>query len=215
MPHITVMIGADGPVIDLGVAVGRSWQRRLAAQGIVVPSATTVRALIDTGSDLSVVHPQVLHQLGVQATGSIRTAFGADDSVFGGVGVESFMRLAPEYKMSWACSLWLRRCSDDRWSPNPRVSLARTSPRTRYCFPDPWGAVEQNVSLATSSGARFLLRLVCATVLRRATVCAIVTGSGTRKPPPRKQCTPGASWGSGGAVAAWSNSGPDFRSRGS
>ncbi len=72
MPHITVMIGADGPVIDLGVAVGRSWQRRLAAQGIVVPSATTVRALIDTGSDLSVVHPQVLHQLGVQATGSIR-----------------------------------------------------------------------------------------------------------------------------------------------
>ena len=73
MPHITVMIGADGPVIDLGVAVGRSWQRRLAAQGIVVPSATTVRALIDTGSDLSVVHPQVLHQLGVQATGSIRT----------------------------------------------------------------------------------------------------------------------------------------------
>ena len=72
MPHITVMIGADGPVIDLGVAVGRCWQRRLAAQGIVVPSATTVRALIDTGSDLSVVHPQVLHQLGVQATGSIR-----------------------------------------------------------------------------------------------------------------------------------------------
>ena len=87
MPHITVMIGADGPVIDLGVAVGRSWQRRLAAQGIVVPSATTVQALIDPGSDLSVVHPQVLHQLGVQATGSIRTircrqfGVGVDNSV--------------------------------------------------------------------------------------------------------------------------------------
>jgi predicted aspartyl protease len=37
-----------------------------------VPPPTTVRALIDTGSDLSVVHPQVLRQLGVQATGSIR-----------------------------------------------------------------------------------------------------------------------------------------------
>ncbi|MFI5454375.1 MAG: aspartyl protease family protein [Isosphaerales bacterium] len=72
MPHFTVMIGADRPVIDLGVAVGRSWQRRLATQGAVVPPATTVRALIDTGSDLSVVHPQILHQLGVQATGSIR-----------------------------------------------------------------------------------------------------------------------------------------------
>ncbi len=37
-----------------------------------MPPATTVRALIDTGSDLSVVHPQVLHQLRVEATGSIR-----------------------------------------------------------------------------------------------------------------------------------------------
>ncbi len=47
--------------------------------------------------------------------------------------------------------------------------------------------VEQNVSLATSSGTRFLLRLVCATVLRRATVCAIVTG-----PAPRKHAPPQA-----------------------
>ena len=59
-------------MIDLAVAVSGSWQRRLAAQGTIVPSPTTVRALIDTGSDLSVVHPQVLQQLGVQATGSIR-----------------------------------------------------------------------------------------------------------------------------------------------
>ncbi len=72
MPHITVKIDADGPVVDLGIAVGRLWQSRLAARGVVVPPATTVRALIDTGSDLSVVHPQVLQQLGVQATGSIR-----------------------------------------------------------------------------------------------------------------------------------------------
>jgi hypothetical protein len=72
MPHFTVMIGSDGPEVDLVVAVGRAWHRRLAAQGISVPSPTTVRALIDTGSDLSVVHPQDLQQLGVQATGSIR-----------------------------------------------------------------------------------------------------------------------------------------------
>ena len=71
---------------------------------------------------------------------------------------------------------------------SPRVSLARTSPRTRYCCPRLLGEhVEQNVSLATSSGTRFLLRLVCATVLRRATVCAIVTG-----PAPRKHAPPQA-----------------------
>jgi hypothetical protein len=72
MPHFTVMIGSDGPTIDLVVAVGRAWRRRLAAQGTSVPSPTTVRALIDTGSDLSVIHPQIPQQLGVLATGSVR-----------------------------------------------------------------------------------------------------------------------------------------------
>jgi hypothetical protein len=72
MPHFTVTIGSDGPGIDLAVAVGVLWQRRLAAQGAIVPSPTIVRALVDTGSDLSVVHPQVLQHLGLRATGSIR-----------------------------------------------------------------------------------------------------------------------------------------------
>jgi hypothetical protein len=72
MPHLSTMIGSDGPVIDLAVAVGETWQRRLAARGQSIPSPTIVRALIDTGSDLSVVHPQILQQLGVPATGSIR-----------------------------------------------------------------------------------------------------------------------------------------------
>jgi hypothetical protein len=73
MAHLTVMFGSDGPAIDLTVAVSGSWQRQLSAQGAVVPSSPlTVRALIDTGSDLTVVHPQVLQQLGVRATGSIR-----------------------------------------------------------------------------------------------------------------------------------------------
>ncbi len=72
MPHVSAMIGSDGPVIDLAVAVGASWQRRLSAQGSAAPAPPIIRALIDTGSDLSVVHPQVLVQLGIQPTGSIR-----------------------------------------------------------------------------------------------------------------------------------------------
>jgi hypothetical protein len=56
MPHFTVILGSDGPTVDLVVAVGRAWQRRLATQATSVPSPTMVRALIDTGSDLSVVH---------------------------------------------------------------------------------------------------------------------------------------------------------------
>ncbi len=60
--------------------------------------------------------------------------------------------------------------------------------------------VEQNVSLATSSGTRFLLRLVCATVLRRATVCAIVHGSGTTEARPPERLSPARN-GVGGIVA--------------
>jgi hypothetical protein len=71
MPHFTVMIGTDGPVIDLTVSVGRTWYQ-FAAHGAPVPSPRTVGALIDTGSDLSVVHPQVLHQLTARATDSVR-----------------------------------------------------------------------------------------------------------------------------------------------
>jgi predicted aspartyl protease len=72
MPHFTVIIGSDGPAIDLAVVVSASWQRRLSAREAAVPPPITIRALIDTGSDLSVVHPQILHQLGAQTTGSIR-----------------------------------------------------------------------------------------------------------------------------------------------
>jgi hypothetical protein len=71
MPHFTVMIGSDGPVIDLTVSVGLTWQQ-FAAHGTPVPSPTTVRALIDTGADLSVVHPQILQQLTARPTGSVR-----------------------------------------------------------------------------------------------------------------------------------------------
>jgi hypothetical protein len=72
MPHLTLTIGSDGPTIDLAVTADRAWQRRLVSQGSPVPPPITVRALIDVGSGLSVVHPEVLHRLGLQATGSAR-----------------------------------------------------------------------------------------------------------------------------------------------
>jgi hypothetical protein len=71
MPHFTVLIGSEGPVIDLAVAVGGSQRARLMAQRVAVPSSMTVRALIDIGSDISAVHPQVLQQFGMPEAGSI------------------------------------------------------------------------------------------------------------------------------------------------
>ena len=83
---------------------------------------------------------------------------------------------------------------------SPRVSLARNVAAYPVLLPPTLGEhVEQNVSLATSSDAR-LRRPVRATVLRRADVCAMERVRHHGSTPPRKQCTPGASWGSGGII---------------
>ena len=85
---------------------------------------------------------------------------------------------------------------------SPRVSLARDVAAYPVLLPPTLGEhVEQNVSLATSSGTRFLLRLVCATVLRRATVCAIVTGPAPRKHAPPQAVYPRRRMGAGGFIA--------------
>jgi predicted aspartyl protease len=72
MPHSKVTIGSDGPAIDLAVSVGRTWAARLVAQGVSVPSPVTVRSLIDTGADISAVHPRILQQLGCRPTAAVR-----------------------------------------------------------------------------------------------------------------------------------------------
>ena len=84
---------------------------------------------------------------------------------------------------------------------SPRVSLARTSPRTRLLLPPTLGEhVEQNVSLATSSDAR-LRRPVRVTVLRRADVCAMELGPAPRKHAPPQAVYPRRLMGVWGAIA--------------
>src|SRR4051794_7599767 len=68
-------------------------------------------------------------------------------------------------KMGRPCGIpWSRRRVTGRrplinGATSPRVSLARASPRTRYCCPrTPGEHAEQNVSLATSPGARLRRR---------------------------------------------------------
>ena len=70
-------------------------------------------------------------------------------------------------------SLWLEAGvgleADDQWSLEPACQSGPGVAAYPVLLPPTLGEhVEQNVSLATSSGTRFLLRLVCATVLRRA-----------------------------------------------
>ncbi len=51
MPLIRVPIGADGPVIDLGIWMARAMAHASIARGLVVPPPQAIRALIDTGPD--------------------------------------------------------------------------------------------------------------------------------------------------------------------
>jgi hypothetical protein len=72
MPLIRVPIGADGPVIDLGLWIGRAAAHAPIAQGQAVPAPQTIRALIDTGADRTATHPNALSLIGSPAAGTIQ-----------------------------------------------------------------------------------------------------------------------------------------------
>jgi hypothetical protein len=71
MPIIRVPIGADGPVIDVGLWLPRALSHALVAQGMVVPPPQTIRALIDTGADQSAIHPNALATIASPPSGTI------------------------------------------------------------------------------------------------------------------------------------------------
>jgi hypothetical protein len=72
MPHTTLTIGPDGPAIDVTVGVGPTIWQGLAGQGNPPPPPLTLRSLIDTGSDLTAIHPKILQQFGGSPVSSAR-----------------------------------------------------------------------------------------------------------------------------------------------
>jgi hypothetical protein len=71
MPVIRAPIGADGPVIEVGIWVGREAAHGLIAQGVPVLPSQTIRALIDTGADRTAIYPNALKAIGSPPVGSI------------------------------------------------------------------------------------------------------------------------------------------------
>jgi hypothetical protein len=82
MPRIRVPIGGEGPVIDLGLWIGRAAAHALIAQGRVVPSPQTIRALIDTGADQTAIHPNALTLINSPPAGRIRVRRAGSTSAF-------------------------------------------------------------------------------------------------------------------------------------
>ncbi len=70
MPHFTLLMSANGPLVDAFVGVSQPRRVALTQSGQQVPALVQVRALIDTGASSSCVDPSVLSALGLSPTGS-------------------------------------------------------------------------------------------------------------------------------------------------
>jgi hypothetical protein len=64
MPHLNFPTSADGPTLEVVVSLAGQQLAALQQAGAAFPRALPLRALIDTGSDVTAVDPHFLQQLG-------------------------------------------------------------------------------------------------------------------------------------------------------
>jgi hypothetical protein len=69
MPHFTLPLSPQGPIVDVGVMVSAARLQVLQDANDAIPQPSIVRALIDTGAGISGVDPSVLQALSLTPTG--------------------------------------------------------------------------------------------------------------------------------------------------
>ncbi|MEX2214112.1 MAG: retropepsin-like aspartic protease [Phycisphaeraceae bacterium] len=70
MPHLTARHSADGPVLDIQLAIPRTRTIAMAAAGVPVTPAIEIRALVDTGATITVISTRAFARLGLEGTGT-------------------------------------------------------------------------------------------------------------------------------------------------
>ena len=70
MPHFTLQLMPDGPMVNAVVLVSMARQTALTAAGVPIPNHVQIRALVDTGASATCIDPSVLQSLGLTPTGS-------------------------------------------------------------------------------------------------------------------------------------------------
>ena len=70
MPHLTLQLSPDGPLVDLLVGVSRARADALTRQKLAIPTPVQIRAVIDTGASSSCVDAGILSSLHLTPTGS-------------------------------------------------------------------------------------------------------------------------------------------------
>jgi hypothetical protein len=71
MPHFTLALDPQGPVLNAVVAVSTEPSAALTAAGQSAPKPVPIRALIDTGASSTCVDPSVLTALSLTPTGIV------------------------------------------------------------------------------------------------------------------------------------------------
>jgi aspartyl protease len=74
VPHFTLPVGPNGPVVRAYIAVSKPRGKALKAAGLPIPAAVPIDALLDTGASCTCVDRSVLEQLSLTPTGSVSVA---------------------------------------------------------------------------------------------------------------------------------------------
>jgi hypothetical protein len=70
LPHFTIQISPNGPIVDLIVSASEAKKAALIAAHQPIPQVQAVRGLIDTGASCTCVDPTVLRLLDLKPTGN-------------------------------------------------------------------------------------------------------------------------------------------------
>jgi len=71
MPHVSLKINGDGPLIKCHIGVSHPRRDALLAAGQNVPPPVQITALIDTGASSSSIDPSILRQLNLPLKGQV------------------------------------------------------------------------------------------------------------------------------------------------
>lgn len=69
MPHFTLQISANGPILMAYIGVSHARRAALIAAKQPVPNIQQIQGLVDTGASCTCVDPSVLNALGLSPTG--------------------------------------------------------------------------------------------------------------------------------------------------
>jgi hypothetical protein len=73
MPHLTFPISQDGYALTVLIGLNGRGSTDLAQKGQPIPAPLSIRAVIDTGTDITCVAARVPQQLGLASAGEVQT----------------------------------------------------------------------------------------------------------------------------------------------